>query len=139
MSQSDPIADFLTIIRNGVHARKATISAPHSRMKADICRILAQEGFIEGWEVTEAATHGGFQAKFLRVTLRYADDLRRITPLNQLERISRPGRRVYVSRQEMPRVRGGYGISILSTSRGVLSDKEARQHHVGGELLLKVW
>jgi small subunit ribosomal protein S8 len=139
MSQSDPIADFLTIIRNGVHARKETVKAPFSKMKADICRILSEEGFIEGYEIVDETTHTGFSAKHLQVTLRYADDLRRITPLNQLERVSTPGRRVYVGRQEMPRVRGGFGISILSTSRGVLSDKEARKQHVGGEVLVKVW
>jgi small subunit ribosomal protein S8 len=139
MSQTDPIADFLTVVRNGVHSRKSTVEAPYSRMKADICRILAQEGFIEGYEIVDQATHTGFNARRLKVTLRYADDLRRVTPLTQLERISTPGRRVYVGRREMPRVRGGFGISILSTSRGVLSDKEARKHQVGGELLVKVW
>jgi small subunit ribosomal protein S8 len=139
MSQSDPIADFITIIRNGVHSRKGAVEAPYSRMKADICRILASEGFIDGFEVVDAPTQSGHAARRLRVSLRYADDLRRVTPLNQLERVSKPGRRVYVGRQEMPRVRGGFGISILSTSHGVLSDKEARQQHVGGELLVRVW
>ena len=81
----------------------------------------------------------GSKFKRLRITLRYADELNRLSPLNQLQRVSTPGRRVYVGRRQLPRVRGGFGISILSTSRGVLSDKEARKHHIGGELLVKVW
>lgn len=139
MSVSDPIADFITIIRNGVRSQKVAVESSFSNMKADICRILAEEGFIEGWEVFEVTNHKGNKFKRLRLALRYADDLNRLSPLNQLQRISTPGRRVYVGRRQLPRVRGGFGISILSTSRGVLSDKEARKHQVGGELLVKVW
>jgi len=139
MSISDPIADFITIVRNGVRSQKTQVEAGFSKLKAEICRILAEEGFIEGWEVIEYTNEKGSRFKHLKLTLRYADDLNRISPLNQLERISKPGRRVYIGRRELPRVRGGYGISILSTSRGVLSDKEARQKNVGGELLVKVW
>jgi small subunit ribosomal protein S8 len=139
MSVSDPIADFLTIVRNGVRSQKSHVEVGFSRMKAELCRILAEEGFIEGWEVSESANHKGNKFQSIKVTLRYADDLNRISPLNQLERISKPGRRVYIGRRELPRVRGGYGISILSTSEGVLSDREARQKNVGGELLVKVW
>jgi small subunit ribosomal protein S8 len=139
MSVTDPIADFVTIIRNGVRSQKAQVDAGFSKLKAEMCRILAEEGFIEGWEVIEITNHKGNKFKRLKVTLRYADDLNRISPLNQLERISKPGRRVYIGRRELPKVRGGYGISILSTSHGVLSDREARQKNVGGELLVKVW
>jgi small subunit ribosomal protein S8 len=139
MSVSDPIADFITVIRNGVRSQKTTVETSYSRMKADICRILAEEGFVEGWEVFEVTNHKGNRFKRVRLTLRYADDLNRLSPLNQLQRVSTPGRRVYVGRRQLPRVRGGFGISILSTSRGVLSDKEARKHHIGGELLVKVW
>ena len=139
MSVSDPIADFITVIRNGVRSQKPTVETSFSRMKADICRILAEEGFAEGWEVFEVTNQKGSKFKRLRLTLRYADDLNRLSPLNQLQRVSTPGRRVYVGRRQLPRVRGGFGISILSTSRGVLSDKEARKHHIGGELLVKVW
>jgi small subunit ribosomal protein S8 len=139
MCQTDPIADFITVIRNGVSSRKASIEVPFSRMKASIARILADEGFIDGWEEVSHTTQQGSQFKRLKVNLRYADDLRRISPLNTLERVSKPGRRVYVGRQELPRVRGGFGISILSTSRGVLSDKDARKLQVGGELLVKVY
>jgi small subunit ribosomal protein S8 len=139
MSISDPIADFITIVRNGVRSQKTHVESGFSKLKADICRVLAEEGFIEGWEVIEVTNQKGTKFKRLKLTLRYADDLNRISPLNQLERISKPGRRVYIGRRELPKVRGGFGISILSTSRGVLSDREARKRNVGGELLVKVW
>ena len=139
MSVSDPIADFITVIRNGVRSQKRTIEVPYSRLKAEIGRILSEEGFIDGWEVVEVTNEKGTAFKRLRLTLRYADELNRTSPLNQLERISKPGRRVYVGRRELPRVRGGCGISILSTSHGVLSDREARRLKVGGELLVRVF
>lgn len=139
MSQSDPVADFITVIRNGVRARKAFVESAHSNMKEAIAKILTDEGFIDGFEVLEVTNAKGSKFKRLRLHLRYADDLKRIGPLNQLERISSPGRRVYVGRREMPKVRGGYGLSILSTSRGVISDKQARKLNVGGELLVQVW
>jgi small subunit ribosomal protein S8 len=139
MSVSDPVADFITVIRNGVRSRKPSVESPFSNMKASICKILSDEGFIDGWEVLEVTNHKGTKFKLLRVNLRYADELMRISPLNQLERVSKPGRRVYVSRRELPRVRGGFGLSILSTSHGVMSDKQARKQNLGGELLLQVW
>jgi small subunit ribosomal protein S8 len=139
MSQSDPIADFITVIRNGVHSRKAQVEVPYSKMKASIAQILANEGFIDGWEEVANTTAKGSPFKRLRVQLRYADDLKRVSPLSTLERVSKPGRRVYVNRQEIPRVRGGFGISILSTPQGVVSDKDARRLNVGGELLVKVY
>jgi small subunit ribosomal protein S8 len=139
MSQSDPIADFITIVRNGVHSRKVSVEVPFSRIKGEIAKILALEGFIEGWEVFDVTNHKGTRFKHLKVRLRYADELRTISPISQLERVSKPGRRVYVSRQELPRVRGGFGVSILSTCQGVLSDREARRRNVGGELMVKVW
>ena len=139
MSQSDPIADFITVIRNGVRSRKNTVEAPYSRLKEDICRILAEEGFVDSYERFDVTNHKGNKLPYLRVALRYADDLRTVSPITQLERVSSPGRRVYVTRRELPRVRGGLGVSILSTSAGVVSDKIARQKNVGGELLVKVW
>lgn len=139
MSQSDPVADFITVIRNGVRARKALVESPHSNMKEAISKILADEGFISGYEVLDITNEKGSKFKRLRINLRYADDLMRISPLNQLERVSKPGRRVYISRRELPKVRGGYGLSILSTSKGVMSDKQARKLNVGGELLVQVW
>ena len=139
MSQSDPIADFITVVRNGVRSRKTQVEVPFSKIKAEIARILADEGFIDGWETFEVTNHKGNKFKYLRVALRYADELKTVSPISQLERISKPGRRVYVGRLELPRVRGGLGISILSTCQGVISDKEARKRNVGGELLVKVW
>lgn len=139
MCQTDPIADFITVIRNGVSSRKASIEVEYSKMKASIADILASEGFIDGWEEVAFTSSKGNAFKRLKVNLRYADDLKRVSPLNALERVSKPGRRVYVNRQEIPRVRGGFGLSILSTSHGVLSDKDARKHNVGGELLVKVY
>lgn len=139
MCQTDPIADFITVIRNGVSSRKAAIEVPFSKIKANIAQILADEGFIDSWEEVAHTSQQGSAFKRLKVNLRYADDLRRVSPINELERVSKPGRRVYVGRQELPKVRGGFGISILSTSRGVLSDKDARKLQVGGELLVKVY
>lgn len=139
MSVSDPIADFITVIRNGVHSRKASVEAPYSRLKAEICKILAAEGFIDSFEQVETANPKGTKIRNIKVALRYADSLRTVSPITQLQRISSPGRRVYVGRGELPRVRGGLGISILSTSRGVISDRQARHENVGGELLVKVW
>ena len=139
MSVSDPVADYITIIRNGVRNRKATVEAPFSQMKASICKILAQEGFIEGWEPVEVKNQKGSKFKQLKLTLRYADALKTVSPLNQLVRISKPGRRVYVGRREIPRIRGGFGISIVSTSQGVISDSEARKRKLGGELMVSVW
>jgi small subunit ribosomal protein S8 len=139
MSQSDPISDFLTVIRNGVHSRKAAVEVPYSRIKAEISRILADEGFIESFEVVDTTSDKGSRQQRLRIALRYADSLRTVSPINAIERISKPGRRVYVGRQELPRVRGGLGLSIISTSRGIVSDRQARQNNVGGELLCRVW
>jgi small subunit ribosomal protein S8 len=139
MCQTDPIADFITVIRNGVSSRKASVEVEYSKIKASITEILEREGFIDSWEILDHTTAKGSVFKRLKLNLRYADDLKRVSPLNALERISKPGRRVYVNRQEIPRVRGGFGLSILSTSRGVLSDKDARKHNVGGELLVRVY
>jgi len=139
MSQSDPIADFLTVIRNGVHSRKAAVEVPYSKMKSEIARILADEGFIDNFEVLHVQNQKGNKLPRLRLNLRYADSLRTVSPISTIERISSPGRRIYVGRRELPRVRGGLGLSILSTSKGVVSDKQARQNNLGGELLCKIW
>jgi small subunit ribosomal protein S8 len=139
MSQSDPIADFITVIRNGVRSRKTAIEVNYSKMKEDISRILAAEGFIDGWEKLETVNQKGTRLQRIKVTLRYADDLRTISPINEVVRISKPGRRIYVGKRELPRVRAGLGVSIISTSQGVVSDKQARSLNIGGEVLVKVW
>jgi small subunit ribosomal protein S8 len=133
MSCSDPIADMLTRIRNASKAGLPAVEMGHSRLKAEIARILKKEGYIaDAAEGTDAAGH-----KSLRVTLKY--DYNEKPIIQQLRRVSKPGLRRYVSAGEIPRVRGGIGTAVLSTSRGVMSDREARAAHVGGEVLCQVW
>ncbi len=127
---TDPIADFLTRLRNASRARKADLLVPYSRMKADIAAILKKEGYVTDFEVK---SEGRPQ---LRVVTKFADKTPAITGL---KRVSRPGLRRYVGADDIPRVLGGMGISILSTPRGVLSGREARRQKVGGELLAYVW
>jgi len=132
MSQlSDPIADFLTRLRNSTGAMKAQTNAPYSKMKAEIARILKQEGYITDYEVN---TTGAFPE--LRVTNKFVN---RTPAIKGLKRVSKPGLRRYVGSQEIPRVLGGLGISILSTPRGIITGREAKKQNVGGELLAYVW
>ena len=130
---NDPIADMLTRIRNAIRARRKTVRLYASRMKVDIAEILKKEGFIEGYEVIPIS---GPKAE-LKINLKYGPDGELV--ITQLKRESKPGRKVYVGVKEIPRVRGGLGISILSTSKGILSDREARKLNVGGELICSVW
>ena len=132
MSQlSDPIADFLTRLRNAGTARQTEVVAPYSKMKAEIARILKQEGYISNFEVD---TTGKFPQ--LKVTTKTQN---RVSAITGLKRISKPGLRKYVGATEIPRVLGGMGISILSTPQGVVSGREAKKQNVGGELLAYVW
>ena len=131
MSMTDPIADMLTRIRNAQAAKHAETVMPYSKLKADVARVLKEEGYIEEYRLQEAGPH-----KNLRVTLRYTQ----AGPVvSGLQRNSKPGNRVYAGADEIPRVLGGLGICILSTSQGVMSDRDARRRHVGGELLCDVW
>ena len=132
MSCSDPIADMLTRIRNACKAGLPAVEMGHSRLKAEIARILKKEGYIA--DVAEAAEES---KKILRIVLKY--DYNEKPIIQQLQRVSRPGLRRYVAAAEIPRVRGGLGTALLSTSRGVLSDRDARAAHVGGEVLCQVW
>jgi small subunit ribosomal protein S8 len=137
MSVNDPIADMLTRIRNGVMASQSVVAMPHSNIKVEIARILKEEGFVEGYEVVEGEK--AFM-KTLRVKLKYVGDRRqRASVITGLERISRPGRRVYTQKSDIPWVLAGMGIAILSTPKGVMTGQRARQLGVGGELLCKVW
>ncbi|HPS41853.1 MAG TPA: 30S ribosomal protein S8 [Anaerolineaceae bacterium] len=137
MSVNDPIADMLTRIRNGVMASQSVVAMPNSKIKAEIARILKEEGFIEGYEVVEGEKPG---MMVLRVKIKYVGERRQRTPvITGLERISRPGRRVYTQKQEIPWVLAGMGIAILSTPKGVMTGQRARQLNVGGEILCKVW
>jgi small subunit ribosomal protein S8 len=137
MSVNDPIADMLTRVRNTVMTGQSLVAMPSSTIKVEIARILKEEGYIEGYEVVdgEIATK-----KTLRMRLKYVGERRhRRSVITGLERISRPGRRIYTRKIEIPWVLSGLGIAILSTPKGVMTGQRARQLGVGGELLCKVW
>ena len=135
---TDPIADMLTRIRNAVHAKHTRVDLPASRLKAEIARILQHEGYIHGFKlVDEPGARGGAGRQVIRVFLKYGPRGERV--ISGIERISRPGRRVYFGRDDVPRVLGGLGTSILTTSRGVMSGREAVKAGVGGEVLCNVW
>ena len=135
---TDPIADMLTRIRNAVHAKHTRVDLPASRLKAEIARILQDEGYIHGFKlVDEPGARGGAGRQVIRVFLKYGPRGERV--ISGIERISRPGRRVYFGRDDVPRVLGGLGTSILTTSRGVMSGREAAKAGVGGEVLCNVW
>jgi small subunit ribosomal protein S8 len=129
---TDPIADFLTRLRNGIMARHKTVSCPSSKLKARIANILKDEGYVS--DVGEETQSG---RKVLTVTLRYDDKSAPV--IEGLQRISRPGLRSYVNADKLPKVRGGLGMAIISTSKGVMTDSQARKDRVGGEVLCQVW
>jgi small subunit ribosomal protein S8 len=129
---TDPIADMLTRIRNAIQAKHTRVDVPASRMKGEIARILKEEGYINNF-----VTKGEGAAKVIRIFLRY--DTKGMSSITHIARVSRPGRRVYVGALQMPRVLGGYGISIVSTSKGLMSAKNARKENIGGELLAEVY
>jgi len=137
MSVNDPIADMLTRIRNGVMQSLAVVAMPSSKVKIEIARILKEEGFVEDFEDTteETSSH-----KVLRLKLKYVCERRhRQSVITGLQRISRPGKRVYSGRKEIPWVLSGMGIAIVSTPKGVMTGQKARSQGVGGEILCKVW
>lgn len=137
MSVNDPIADMLTRIRNAIMAGHPTVALPSSKLKVAIAKILQEEGYISNYEVIEGKS--GNQ-KVLRVQLKYVGERRNRRPvISGLERVSRPGRRVYTGKGEIPWVLSGIGIAILSTPKGVMTGKRARQLGVGGEVICKVW
>jgi len=129
---TDPIADMLTRIRNANTALHPETTMPASKLKEEIARILSEEGFIDGYK-TQDSTVGSE----LVVTLRYDENRKRV--LQGIQRVSTPGHRVYKGAKDIDRIRGGIGVSILSTSTGVMTDREARRRNVGGEILCKVW
>lgn len=132
MSMTDPIADMLTRIRNGIQARHERVELPASKLKTEIARILKDEGFITNYKVVEDKFQGT-----LRVYLKYSEDGESV--IHGIERISRPGRRVYRNKTEIPQVLGGLGLAIVSTSKGVLSGSDAVRNGVGGEVLCQIW
>ena len=132
MNITDPIADMLTRIRNGLTAKKNTVMIPASKMKKSIAEILVKEGFIKSFEMAE----GGVQGE-IHVTLKYGPKGEKV--ITNIKRISKPGLRVYCEAEKLPRVLGGLGIAIISTSHGVMTCKEAKVQHVGGEVLAYIW
>ncbi len=137
MSVTDPISDMLTRIRNGVLVGQSLVAFPSSKIKVSIAKILKEEGYITSYEVVDGKVTG---SKVLRLRLKYVGERRERQPvITGLERISRPGRRVYTGKQEIPWVLSGIGIAILSTPKGVMTGQRARQLGVGGEILCKVW
>jgi small subunit ribosomal protein S8 len=129
---TDPIADLLTRIRNANMVRHATVDIPSSKTKKAIVEILLKEGFIQNYEVVSVENHDQ-----IRVALKYGQDKSRI--ITGIKRISKPGLKVYAKRNELPRVLGGLGVAIISTSKGIITDKEARKLEVGGEVICYVW
>ena len=131
---TDPIADMITRIRNAVHSRHQRVEIPASRFKTEIARILEQEGYIQSFKVLEG---GDVARPTIRIQLKYGPHGE--TVISGLERVSRPGRRVYLGRDDVPSVMGGLGTSILTTSRGVMTGREAVKAGVGGEVLCNIW
>lgn len=132
MTMTDPIADFLTRIRNALMAKHETTDIPASTLKWRLAEILKEEGYITDAQVMDAGHH-----KVIRIHLKY--DVGDTSTLQSLKRISKPGRRVYVTADKLPRVLNGLGIALISTSRGVMSDRECRRQNIGGEILCEVW
>ena len=132
MHITDPIADMLTRIRNANSAKHSTVDVPASNMKKAIAKILLDEGYIKSYEVVEDGTQG-----VIRIQLKYLAGKEKV--ISGLRRVSKPGLRVYAGADELPRVLKGLGIAIISTSKGVMTDKAARANHVGGEVLAFVW
>lgn len=132
MNLSDPIADMLTRVRNAIAARHAKVDVPSSKLKIEIARILKEEGYVLNYKLTEEGPR-----KLIRIYLKYGNQNAPV--ISKIERLSKPGCRVYVSAGEIPRVLGGLGINILTTPKGVMTGAAARKANVGGELLCQVW
>ena len=134
-ASTDPIADFLTRIRNAIQAAHEAVDIPSSRLKNECARILTEQGYIDGFDVE--APNADHPGELIRVRLKYTSDRR--SAISGLKRVSRPGRRTYAGAQEIPKVLGGMGTAIISTSRGVMTGHEARTAGVGGEVVAHVW
>lgn len=132
MSVSDPVADFLTCIRNAIGAKHRRLDVPSSRMKTELAKVLLRERFINNFKTIEDTKQG-----VLRIYLKYTND--ETSVITNLKRVSKPGRRIYVGKERIPRVMGGLGVSVVSTSRGLMTDREARDAGLGGELVCQVW
>jgi small subunit ribosomal protein S8 len=135
MSMTDPIADFLTRLRNGAKAQHHEVKIPSSGLKRELARILKEQGYIEAYEVAPAGD--GRPGEEITVTLKYTKERRPV--ISGIQRVSRPGQRNYVDHAHIPKIQGGLGTAIISTSRGVMTGHEARQLGIGGEVVAKVW
>ena len=134
MTMTDPIADMLTRIRNGSVAAQETVRMPSSKLKESLAAILRQEGYIADFRVSDDPSRPG---RTLEITMKYTPD--RVPTISGLRRVSKPGLRVYTKADRLPRVLGGLGVAVLSTSQGLMTDREARERRVGGEVLCYVW
>ncbi len=135
MSMTDPIADFLTRLRNAAKAQHQDVTIPSSKLKRELARILKEQGYIEGYELQPpSAEHPGER---ITVTLKYTEDRKPV--ISGMQRVSRPGQRTYVDHAHIPRIQGGMGTAIISTSKGVMTGHDARMQGVGGEVVAKVW
>jgi small subunit ribosomal protein S8 len=132
---TDPVADFLTRLRNAAKAQHHDVAIPSSKLKRELARILKEQGYIEGYEINPPAS--GRPGEQITVTLKYGDDRKPV--ISGIQRVSRPGQRTYVDHAGIPRIQGGMGTAIISTSRGVMTGHEARQQGVGGEVVARVW
>ena len=139
MTMTDPIADFLTRVRNGVSTDRTRVTVPHTRVKESVAGVLKREGFIEDFKVAEGekGRKGKALGKSLTVFLKYGPNGEPL--VNRIERVSKPGCRVYLPTRRMPKVMGGMGILIVTTSKGMLSDRECREQKLGGEIIARVW
>jgi small subunit ribosomal protein S8 len=134
MTMTDPIADMLTRIRNASSSQHETVTMPGSKLKESLAQILEREGFIAGYRVADDPRRPGTT---IEITLKYAAD--RTRTIGGIKRVSKPGLRIYARADKMPRVLGGMGVAVLSTSHGLMTDREARKRHLGGEVLCHVW
>ncbi|MGH2916395.1 MAG: 30S ribosomal protein S8 [Solirubrobacteraceae bacterium] len=135
MSMTDPVADFLTRLRNAANAQHHNVAIPSSKLKRDLARILKEQGYIEAYQIDPPAP--GRPSEQITVTLKYTDDRKPV--ISGIQRVSRPGQLTYVDHAHIPRIQGGMGTSIISTSKGVMTGHEARQQGVGGEVVARVW
>jgi small subunit ribosomal protein S8 len=135
MSMTDPVADFLTRLRNAAKAQHQDVTIPSSKLKRELARILKEQGYIEDYEVQPPVP--GRPGEQILVTLKYTEARKPV--ISGLQRVSRPGQRTYVDHAHIPRIQGGMGTAIISTSKGVMTGHEARQQGVGGEVVAKVW
>src|SRR5947209_10108710 len=135
MSMTDPVADFLTRLRNAAKAQHQDVTIPSSKLKRELARILKEQGYIEGYEIRDPEP--GRPSEQITITLKYTEARKPV--ISGIQRVSRPGQRTYVDHAHIPRIQGGIGTSIISTSKGVMTGHEARQQGIGGEVVARVW